>query len=167
LKHIVVDQHNSAAAERLSDLIPGLSWLSAASLASGGTARVHLPDLGPELLAVAQYTSGSTSRPKGVMLTHRAVLSVLLVGAQVHVFSPAVFLRRTAVVMEYFSQHRGTMMTGPNFSYDYVIDMVPPERLMALELSSWRLALTERSRSKQPLWSGLPAFWARAGLARQ
>jgi fatty-acyl-CoA synthase len=61
-------------------------------------------------------------------------------GADVHVFPPATFLRRPGVVLEHFATHRGTVMTGPNFSYDYLLDNVPEERLATLDLSSWRLA---------------------------
>jgi fatty-acyl-CoA synthase len=167
LRHVVADQDNQAGAQRLAGLIPGLAVLPAGRLASAGISRADLPGPDPGQLAVVQFTSGSTSKPRGVMLTHRAVLaglqaspddvlmqwvplfhdmglmgmlSVLLAGAQVHVFSPLFFLRRTAALMEYFSHHRGTILTGPNFSYDYLLDMVPPERLAALDLSSWRLA---------------------------
>ena len=174
LRYVVADQDNWTGAERLANLIPGLALLSAGHLATAGILRANLPDPDPGRLAVVQFTSGSTSKPKGVMLTHRTVLagleaiaisarfspddvlmqwvplfhdmglmgmlSVLLTGGQVHVFSPLFFLRRTAALMEYFSRHRGTILTGPNFSYDYMFDMVPPERLAALDLSSWRLA---------------------------
>ena len=45
-------------------------------------ASVPLPDVDPESPAFLQYTSGSTSLPKGVMLSHRAVLANLAQIAQ-------------------------------------------------------------------------------------
>ncbi|ARQ68348.1 AMP-binding protein [Streptomyces marincola] len=61
-------------------------------------------------------------------------------GADVHVFAPATFLRRPSAVLEHLAAHRGTVVTGPNFSYDHLLDSVPPARLAALDLSHWRLA---------------------------
>jgi len=68
------------------------------------------------------------------------LLSYWLNGADVHVFTPTAFLRHPARVLQYFSEHRGTVMTGPNFSYDYLLDAVTPEQLAAMDLSRWRLA---------------------------
>lgn len=68
------------------------------------------------------------------------LLSHWLNGSDVHVFTSMAFLRRPARLLEYFAEHRGTVLTGPNFSYDYLLDAVTPERLAALDLSSWRLA---------------------------
>jgi acyl-CoA synthetase (AMP-forming)/AMP-acid ligase II len=68
------------------------------------------------------------------------LLSHWLNGADVHAFAPATFLRRPLQVLEYFAQHRGTVITGPNFSYDYLLDATTPEHLATLDLSSWRLA---------------------------
>jgi acyl-CoA synthetase (AMP-forming)/AMP-acid ligase II len=68
------------------------------------------------------------------------MLSLLMYGGEVVVFPPAAFLRRPAEVLAYFSEHHATMLTGPNFSYDYLLDALPPDRLAALDLSRWRLA---------------------------
>lgn len=43
-------------------------------------------------------------------------------------------------MLEHFAAHGGTVLTGPNFSYDYLLDHVPAQRLATLDLSSWRLA---------------------------
>src|SRR5207248_8952729 len=61
-------------------------------------------------------------------------------GADVHIFPPITFLRRPQAVLEHFAAYGGTVMTGPNFAYDYLVDRVPAERLATLDLSAWRLA---------------------------
>jgi fatty-acyl-CoA synthase len=40
-----------------------------------GEAPAHLPDVDPESLAQIQFTSGTTSRPKGVRITHHAMVT--------------------------------------------------------------------------------------------
>lgn len=173
IRHVVADQGHAELAERLAELVTGLQVLDAGQRPSGAHPGM-LPVVGPDGLAVVQFTSGSTSAPKGVMLTHRAVLAGLLAcvvsgefsaddifmqwvptfhdmgligllshwlnGAQVHVFTPSAFLRRPARVLRYFGEHRGTVITGPNFSYDHLLDAVGPDQLAGLDLSSWRLA---------------------------
>lgn len=48
----------------------GIACLSADALTAPMPSETSLPRLDPDGLAVLQYTSGSTSRPKGVMITH-------------------------------------------------------------------------------------------------
>lgn len=171
MRHLVLDEEYAAIGRLLLELVPELTILDPGC--TGGSSR-PLPAVEPESLAIVQFTSGSTSAPKGVMLPHRTVMAGLracvvsgsfspddvfvqwvptfhdmgligllahwLNGADVHVFTPVAFLRRPAQVLEYFAGHRGTVFTGPNFSYDYLLDAMTPERLAALDLSSWRLA---------------------------
>ncbi|MFF5337426.1 amino acid adenylation domain-containing protein [Streptomyces sp. NPDC013181] len=62
----------TAAAGRLAAAgveFPGLRWLDAAEL-PGDPDGPRLPVVGPEDLAFLQYTSGTTSSPRGVMVTH-------------------------------------------------------------------------------------------------
>lgn len=172
MRHLVLDPAYRPVAQLLRELVPQLTILDSRAQAAGSSGP--LPVVDPESLAIVQFTSGSTSAPKGVMLPHRTVMAGLracvisgafspddvfvqwvptfhdmgligllshwLNGAEVHAFTPVAFLRRPARLLEYFAEHGGTVLTGPNFSYDYLLDAVAPDQLAALDLSSWRLA---------------------------
>ncbi|WP_330346863.1 AMP-binding protein [Streptomyces sp. NBC_00582] len=173
MRHLVLDPGYDALGREVTTESTGLTLVPPPSRSGTGSA-LTLPVIDPRSLAVVQFTSGSTSLPKGVMLPHSTalaglracvtsgafspddvfvqwvptfhdmgligLLSHLLNGADVHVFSPTVFLRRPGAVLEHFAAHGGTVLTGPNFSYDYLLDHVPAQRLATLDLSSWRLA---------------------------
>ncbi len=46
-------------------------WIGYEALVSGAEASFHRPSIGERDLLTINYTSGTTSRPKGVMITHR------------------------------------------------------------------------------------------------
>ncbi len=54
---------------------PATLWLTTDDTPAAWADRWTMPDAAPETLAVLQYTSGSTSRPKGVMLSHANLMA--------------------------------------------------------------------------------------------
>jgi 8-amino-7-oxononanoate synthase len=49
---------------------PSIPWLAADEISDASAEQWKMPIIAPETLAMLQYTSGSTSQPKGVMLSH-------------------------------------------------------------------------------------------------
>jgi fatty-acyl-CoA synthase len=68
LAEFVVDQPGDPDRVNLDDLM---------AEASGRASEWVVPAVGPDDLAIIQFTSGSTSEPKGVMLPHRVILANL------------------------------------------------------------------------------------------
>ncbi|WP_330231018.1 HAD-IIIC family phosphatase [Nocardia sp. NBC_00508] len=54
--------------------LAGVRWLATDEIAAEEASRWREPDLGPDSVAFIQYTSGSTSAPRGVLLTHGNLL---------------------------------------------------------------------------------------------
>ncbi|WP_316574564.1 HAD-IIIC family phosphatase [Nocardia canadensis] len=54
--------------------LAGVPWLSTDDLPSAAALRWREPELRPDSVAFLQYTSGSTSAPRGVVLTHANLL---------------------------------------------------------------------------------------------
>jgi amino acid adenylation domain-containing protein/thioester reductase-like protein len=61
-------------ASTVAHALPGLPALPSDELAGADPTAWHEPLIGSSSLALLQYTSGSTSAPRGVMLTHRNML---------------------------------------------------------------------------------------------
>ncbi|MEV6767271.1 HAD-IIIC family phosphatase [Nocardia sp. NPDC051030] len=54
--------------------LAALPWLATDRITDDQASRWRAPDLGPDSVAFIQYTSGSTSAPRGVLLTHENLL---------------------------------------------------------------------------------------------
>ncbi|MFD3518390.1 AMP-binding protein [Streptomyces sp. NPDC058657] len=76
MRHLVVHPDCADTARVLHGLHPALTMVDTESSA-GPSPAGRLPRVSPEDLAVVQFTSGSTSAPKGVMLSHATVLAGL------------------------------------------------------------------------------------------
>src|SRR5262249_46635994 len=66
-----------SSTEKLFALVPqlrGLRWLATDDIDDGLAGAFRAPRLKGDTLAFLQYTSGSTSLPKGVMITHENVM---------------------------------------------------------------------------------------------
>ncbi|GLZ36523.1 AMP-binding protein [Actinokineospora sp. NBRC 105648] len=72
MRRILVSHRFGALVEGLE--VPGVELISTADLSGDGP----LPAVGPDDLAIVQFTSGSTSLPKGVRLTHANVVAGLV-----------------------------------------------------------------------------------------
>ena len=134
-----------------------------------------------EDIAFLQYTSGSTSTPKGVMVSHgnlmvnaRAFEEGMSISADdifvswlplyhdmgliggllqpIHRGIPAVlmtprfFIERPVRWLETISRHRATVSGAPNFAFQLCVERVRDAQLQGLDLSSWRVAFSARSR---------------------
>ncbi|MFF0488646.1 AMP-binding protein [Nocardia sp. NPDC004068] len=199
LSHLVIDSENADLVDRLAGL--GVMARVHRLPLAGGEHPGSLPEVDEDDLAVVQYTSGSLARPRGVILTHRAVMSGLrsivdsaelttgdvlvqwvphhhdmglfghlaqfLNGGAVHVFSPSAFLRDPRGYLEYFGHHRGTLTTGPNFSYDLLAQAVS-EGGPGPDLSRWRLAFNGAepvsARTVQRFDRAFAAFGVESGV---
>ncbi|MEP5768574.1 AMP-binding protein, partial [Nisaea sp.] len=62
---------------RLSEAMPQVHWIATDILEAADAPDFKRPDITSESLAYLQYTSGSTSAPRGVMLSHGNVLANL------------------------------------------------------------------------------------------
>ncbi|HUF23358.1 MAG TPA: AMP-binding protein, partial [Vicinamibacterales bacterium] len=124
-----------------------LAWIVSTDADKGGP--THFRE-GPSDLLFLQYTSGSTSDPKGVMVTHANILDnagvvdhvpvgvswlpqyhdmgligyyifFALKGGTTYGFSPMDFIQRPALWLETITKYRGTASSAPNFAYEYCL----------------------------------------------
>ncbi len=139
---------NIAAFSLSRDYTSKLKWIVTSDAESN--AQAAFPEAHSEILFL-QYTSGSTSDPKGVMVTHRNIVSncdtvfdhapigvswlpqyhdMGLIGAYIFLaikggttygFAPLDFIQRPLLWLETISRYRATASVGPNFAYEYCL----------------------------------------------
>lgn len=197
MRHLVAHPDCAQTADALRELRPDLTIVT--DPAAGPVPTGRLPRVAPDDLAVVQFTSGSTSAPKGVMLTHATVLaglraivassaitdrdvmvswaphfhdlglfgplSVIFAGGRVHLLPPLEFLRRPARILRLMSETGGTMLTGPDFSYQRLAAAATPEAVAGLDLTRWRLAYNGAEPVRAATVQEFTTRLAPAGLA--
>ena len=135
-----------------------LTWIVSTDADKG--ARADFAEAHSDVLFL-QYTSGSTSDPKGVMVTHDNILAnceavvdhrpigvswlpqyhdmgligyyifFALKGGTTYGFSPLDFIQRPALWLEAISKYRGSASSAPNFAFEYCLR---PEKVPAATL---------------------------------
>jgi thioester reductase-like protein len=137
-----------AALSLKRDYTSKLDWIATDEAASHGPS--DFPDAHSDILFL-QYTSGSTSDPRGVMVTHRNILSncdavvdhrpvtvswlpqyhdmgliafylfTAVKGGTTYGFSPIDFMQRPLLWFEAMSRFRATASAAPSFAYEYCL----------------------------------------------
>jgi acyl-CoA synthetase (AMP-forming)/AMP-acid ligase II len=179
--------------------IPRALGVVTASLDEPGTTSAD-PERGdPADLALIQYTSGSTDRPRGAALTHAnllanldasvralgltpddrcvtwlplyhdmgligGVLTAIFGGGSSILITPEAFVLRPAVWLETLSSRAGTYAPAPNFGYQHCVNRVSERSLAALDLRSWRIALTGAEPVRLETIRAFTARFARCGF---
>jgi fatty-acyl-CoA synthase len=193
--HVIVEE---SSAEAFTDLMPTLRPLVLSGLLTEA-GEGALPVVNENDLAVIQYTSGSTSDPRGVALTHRNVLAgiralhrgtearpgdvlghwlplshdmglfstlgAVAAGMDVRISTPWDFIKHPDVWLERFCEFGATILVGPNFSYQQLIDAVAPGQVPGYDLSRLRVILNGAEPIDPALLETFNRHFAAAGLA--
>jgi fatty-acyl-CoA synthase len=177
IRHLVAAGIGTAVAAELAAQDPDLVVIDAAGAhqPAPATADRDFPAPDPDAPAVVQFSSGSTARPKGALLTHRAILAgvtaitrhlrtrpddvlvqwvplfhdmglvallcALATRADAHQFRASTFIRSPKRVLIHLAKVRGSIVTGPNFSYDRMVEAAATCGLEPTAFRAWRLAL--------------------------
>jgi thioester reductase-like protein len=146
--HLLLARRRLSALFAEGPALPALEWITTDDVR--GVASASFRD-DPGAILFLQYTSGSTSDPKGVVVGHRNVLHnganavdhpmvgvswlpqyhdmgligyylfPIIVGGTTHGFSPLDFLKRPALWLRTLSRVRGTYTSSPNFGFEYCL----------------------------------------------
>jgi thioester reductase-like protein len=141
-----------------------LPWIVSTEASKGAPSDF---EIGHSDILFLQYTSGSTSEPKGVMVTHENILANCdavvdhrpvgvswlpqyhdmgligyylffeLKGGTTYGFSPLDFIQRPALWLETITKYRGSASSAPNFAFEYCLR---PDKLSAETLAKLDLS---------------------------
>ena len=145
---LLVSRRDSASRSSHTPFVPNVEWLTT-DVAMDATSA-ECPD-DPSSVLFLQYTSGSTSDPKGVIVSHQNIihnarstidhvptgvswlpqhhdmgligyyLHPLVMGGSTYGFSPSDFLRRPVSWLKTISRVRATYASSPNFGFEYCL----------------------------------------------
>ena len=145
---LLLARRRISAPWRSSPALPDLQWITTDDVR--GVASPGFSD-DPDATLFLQYTSGSTSEPKGVVVTHANVLHngvsavdhtmigvswlpqyhdmgligyylfPIVVGGTTYGFSPLDFLKRPALWLQTITRVRATYASSPNFGFAYCL----------------------------------------------
>ena len=132
---------DAACAPLVRDLAAeaGIAHVVSVGMLVGGDGTLTLPD--PDVLGMIQYTGGTTGRPKGVMLTHRAIAVNV---AQREALLPTQEDDRFLCMMPLFHSFAlamhlyqalwcaGTLVILPRYRPDWVVAALREERITVL-----------------------------------
>ncbi|MCK6549972.1 AMP-binding protein [Myxococcota bacterium] len=177
----------------------GIRWVATDRIPALPERYADLDPVDPSSVALVQYTSGSTSDPKGAALTHENVLynvsyfddgwehsreSVgvnwlpafhdlgLIYGILAPLWggylgiqmSPIEVIQRPLSWLKVITDHRATHSSGPNFIYELCTRKISDEELLALDLSSWRMALNAAEPVRAETLESFTARFSKVGF---
>jgi fatty-acyl-CoA synthase len=110
------------------------------------------PQIFPEDICFLQYTSGSTTSPRGVMVTHANLMANITAFLGPHGLNggpgdvavswlPLYHdMGLIGFILGAIDKYRGTISYAPNFAYAQVVKRLRDQDLETLDLSCWRVA---------------------------
>jgi acyl-CoA synthetase (AMP-forming)/AMP-acid ligase II/acyl carrier protein len=129
----------------------------------------QLSSVMPDELAFIQYSSGSTSDPKGVCLTHRNLctnIRAIIEATHWMVMDTNVFVRRPLLWMSKASELQATQLCSPNFGYKHFLKLFERKGLPDLDLASVKLILNGAEPISYELCEDFLSALAPHGLKR-
>jgi acyl-CoA synthetase (AMP-forming)/AMP-acid ligase II len=196
-RYAVVDD---TYAEHFAEVLPHIKTFTVDALSRSAATppRSVLPIVNDRDLALIQYTSGSTSNPKGVALTHRNILTSLRAmnyaidavpgdvlchwlplshdmglfstltgvagGWDIYLSPPQAFIKQPDTWLRRSSEVRASILVGPNFSYQYLMEAVPPDEVVNYDLGAVRIMLNGAEPIDPELLRTFPRHFAASNL---